>query len=224
MRLLASDFEIANVAGLVANLRGERVQQPYSLGSLSLSWPTIAGATTPAEVRVALRGSPWGDPGSDDLGAVRVAMQMSAARMLLQEVPDAAEWAISQAALLLAKLFSNAALSSLSPSTRRDATIVLGPRWQQTTSLAELTASLPRAGSACLRDVESAKDLWHAEIKRWAMIEATAGALISRTPPSAACVVGIAGVLAADAWRTCAALSVAAFGGGDLPEVLDDVA
>jgi hypothetical protein len=36
--------------------------------------------------------------------------------------------------------------------------------------------------------------------------------------------VGVVGLLAADAWRTRAALQVAARGGGDLEELLDAVA
>ncbi len=224
LRVLAAGFELSNIVGKLATLRGETATRPYALGSLALSSTAILAARTAAEVRSDLRSSPWGDPGSDDPAVIRLALQLAWARLVLEGAPEAGDWATSDAALVLARVLAVGALSSLSPSARRDACRVLGPNWQRATALSELPQHLPRVAARVLRGAEAPEDLWRAEVSRWAFVESSATALAARTPPDAACAIGVAGLLATDAFRARAALALAANGGGDLLGVLDALA
>ncbi len=224
LRLLAAGFEIANVTGHLARLHGQSTPAPYALGSMATAWPSVSVAQTPAEVRAALSTSVWGDPGSDDLPVVRLAMQVGWARRVLDGAPGAADWAISRAALVVARVLANGALPSLGPLARRDLNHLLGPRWQEVGPLSELARSVPRPASQALQGMVAGEDLWRAEARWWARVE-SAGATLAEGPrPDASSGVGVAGLLAADAWRTRAALAVAAHGGGNLAEVLDAMA
>ena len=224
LRLMAAGFEIANVTGHMARLAGQPAPAPFALGSLAMAWPMVSVARTPAEVRTALRTSVWGDPGSDDLPTIRLALQLGWTRRILDSVPAAADWAISGTALVLARVLAVGALPALSRSTRRDVTHILGPQWQQASCLDELARCLPRPAAQALRGVNGAENLWRAEVRWWATVESTGAALAARPHPGPASGIGVVGLLAADAWRTRAALAIAARGGGVLSEVLDAVA
>ncbi len=224
LRVLAAGFELSNIVGKLAALRGETASRPYALGSLALSSTAILAARTAAEVRSDLRSSPWGDPGSDDPAVIRLALQLGWARLVLEGAPEAGDWATSGAALVLARVLAVGALSSLSPSARHDASRVLGRNWQRATALSELPQYLPRMAARFLRGAETPEDLWRAEASRWTIVESSATALAARTPPDAGCAIGVAGLLATDAFRARAALALAANGGGDLFGVLDAVA
>jgi hypothetical protein len=224
LRLLAGGFEVANITLHLARLDGQVVRAPFILGSLALSWPSISNARSASEVRVALRASPWGDPGTEDLGSVRLALEFAWARLVLEGATQAGDWAMAQAAIALAKVLASGALSALGPSARRDATRVLGSRWERATAPGDLAHFVPRSAARVLEGVAGPEDLWRAEARQWRLLEASALALVARTPPGAAGPIGVAGALGADAWRTRAALAVAANGGGDLSEVLDAAA
>jgi hypothetical protein len=224
LRLVAAGFEIANVSGQLARLSGQPAQAPYALGSMATAWPAVSRARTPAEVRAALRASGWGDPGSDDPAAVRLAMQLAWARRVFDDVPGGAEAAIGGAALVVARVLAAGARATLSPSAHRDATHLLGPQWHEAVSPEDLTRHVSRRATQALRGVEHAEDLWHAEMRWWSAVEATGATLVARSEAGAAAGVGVAALLAADAWRVRAALALAAGGGGDLAEVLDAVA
>lgn len=224
LRLFAAEFELANVEALFDRLRGGTPSPPYVLGSLGLSWQAIASAGTAAEVRRALRSSLWGDPETDDPDGIRLTMQLARTRLLAAGVPEAADWAITDASLILARVMLNGALGELTARARRDASSVLGSRWQQAASLPELVESLPRAGRAALSAVRELEDLFAAQVRRWAMLESSAIRLIARTPASAANTIGVAGAMMADAWRVSGALTLAALGGSDLTEVLNAAA
>jgi hypothetical protein len=224
LRLLASEFELANVAALLDSVRGGTPTPPYVLGSLGLSWQRIASAKTVPEIRLALRTSPWGDPESEDPDSIRLTMQFGRARMLADGIPQAADLAITDASLTLARVMLNDALGELTDRARRDVSAVLGKRWQRADSLSELAETLPRSGRMVLSRVSDLRDLFAAEVRRWAMLESTAAQLMARTPASVCNTIGVGGALMADAWRVSAALSLAALGGADLAEVLDAVA
>ena len=224
LRLMAAGFEITNVIGHMARISGQPAPAPYALGSLSMAWPTVSVARTPAEVRTALRSSMWGDPGSGDLATIRLTLQFGWTRRVLDSVPAAADWAISRTALMVARVLAAGALPTLSRSTRRDVTHVLGPQWQQARSLDELARCLPRPAAQALQGVDAADDLWRAEVRWWATVESAAATLATLPHPGPSSAIGVVGLLATDAWRTRAALAIAARGGGELSEVLDAVA
>jgi len=224
LRLLAAGFEIANVSDHLARLAGQPAPAPYTLGSMATVWPPVSRARTPAEVRTALRTSGWGDPGSDDPAAVRLAMQLAWARRVSDEVPGAADAAIGGGALVVARVLAAGARATLGPSARRDATRLLGPQWTEAVSAEDLARHVPRRARQALHGVESAENLWQAERRWWSAVESTGGTLAARFATGAAAGVGVAALLAVDAWRVRAALALAAGGGGDLAEVLDGVA
>ncbi|MEU2738809.1 hypothetical protein ABZ656_26425 [Streptomyces sp. NPDC007095] len=67
IRLLASGFEIANVDDHARALSGATpsppARRPYGLGALATAWPRLSHTGSPAELRAAMAGSAWGDPG-----------------------------------------------------------------------------------------------------------------------------------------------------------------
>jgi len=224
LRLLAAGFEIANVTGHLERVAGLKAPEPYALGSLATAWPEISAARTPAEVRTALASSSWGDPGADDPATVRLALTLGWARRVLDGSPGAGGWAISGAALVVFRVFAAGALSALGTSARRDADRVLGPGWAEAASPGELLRQAPRAAAKVLEGVSGADDLWRAEVRWWSNVGETGTGLVARSNLDASSSVGAVGVLAADAWRTRAALQLAARGGGDFVELSDAVA
>jgi hypothetical protein len=100
---------------------------------------------------------------------------------------------------------------------------VLGNSWVGS-SLASLGAHLPADAAWVLDGVRTADDLWRAEARWWMRIEADAFRLHAPARASSGAVVGVVGLLSVDAWRTRAALELAARGGGAFDEVFDGVA
>jgi len=224
IRLLASGFEVANITGHLARIQGENAPDPYALGSMATAWPAVSAARTPADVRTALACSSWGDPGGEDLATVSLALSIGWARRVLDGVPGAGDWAISGAAIVLCRVIAAGAFSALGPSARRDSRRLLGPRWEDSTSPAELARHVSREAAKTLEGFSEPDELWRAEARWWSTLEESGAALASRSSLDVSGTVGVVGVLAADAWRTRAALQVAARGGGDLVELIDAVA
>jgi hypothetical protein len=200
VRILAAGFEIANVVDHLSWLAGRAVPRPFALGSLSLAWPTMARTTSAAEVRTALARSVWGDPESDQIADVRAAMQFAWAARVADEVPAAAPFARDAVTLMLARFRAAGAEGGLRGGASRAVVRLVGAR--QRRSIPHLT------------------DLPAEEVRWWRGVEQTSIHLTTRPRPDATTAVGVVGLLAADAWRTRAALAVAAAGGGDLEEVL----
>lgn len=224
LRVVAGGYEIADVTGRLLELSGGQARDAYALGSLATAWPALSSARSISELRAALGSSPWGDPGSEELPAIRVALQLAWARRILDGAPGAANWAIAGSALLVARLLATGALSTLGVTASRDATHVLGRDWRRAHSVEELARCVPPAASRALNGVRSSADLWHAEMRWWATVEAEAGVLVAHPRADDSTGVGVAALLIADAWRVRAALTLAARGGGDLTEVLREVA
>ena len=234
---LVAGFEAANISGHVAALDGRGTSRVFDLGSLAGVWPLVARTSTTAEVREVLAASPWGDPGTDDFAAVRMALRFAWARRVAQAAPEAATWAAAGAALALGRALVVGAPPPGGSQAARDATALVGGHWREAADPAGLAASLPpavrrflsgpatedgsAAGSAPRRPELGS---WSAEAAWWTNVEAEAQVLAAPPRPSAGAVVGVAGALGADAWRVRAALELAARGGGSLAEVLDAVA
>jgi len=224
LRLLATGFEVANVTDQLARIGGQKAPSPYALGSMATAWPAISEARTAAEVRVALASSSWGDPGGEDLATVRLALLLGWARRVLDGVPGAADWAISGSALVVCRVLMADAFSGLGPSARRDAHHLLGSGWQEASSPGDLARHVPKAAAKVLEGASGPDDLWRAEALWWSNLEASGTALAARSTLDVSSSVGVVGLLAVDAWRTRAALQVAARGGGDIVELFDAMA
>jgi hypothetical protein len=205
VRLLAAGFEIANVLNHLAAIGGRSAAAPYEIGRLTTAWTTVARAGTADDVRRALAASAWGDPGGSDIAVVALGLQTAWARRVAFGVPEAAGWATAFAELMLARM--RAAGTSPVPG-----------------SLTERNVRLVRGRAApALASGGVPSDLWQAEARIWGLIEAQALRMHAGWRPGPAAIVAVAGLLAADAWRTRAALEVAARGGA-AAEVLDVVA
>ena len=103
VRLLAAWFELANIEERMRYLAGREVPAPFELGALATAWPTVSGAGSAAEVRAALVGSPWGDPGTEDAAELGLVLRLSWGRRVLGSVEPAREWAAGAVALLVAR-------------------------------------------------------------------------------------------------------------------------
>lgn len=218
VRVLTGGFELANLDGLWLSMAGGVPPEPFDLGSLARVWQTAAGCTTPGELRRALASSAWGDPGSDDPASMRVALRLMWARQVLDQAPGAEDWAVSAAALIFARVLVATATTALSPAAIRDLQRLLGRRAAASSSLGELRRWAPRAAARILESVGGPEDLWGAEVVWWSRLEDEATHLARQGLPGPASSVGVAGLLAADAWRVAALLQTAARGAASVVE------
>jgi hypothetical protein len=200
VRVLAAGYEISNVIDHLGGLTGRVVPPPFAMGSLSMAWPMVAQSRNPAEVRTALAHSVWGDPGSEQLADVRAAMQFTWAARVADDLPAAASIARDAATLILARSRATGAEDHLGSGARRAVDRLVGLRQRQSISR--------------IPDLAAEEERW------WRRLEQTSAHLAARSRPDATSAIGVVGLLATDAWRTRAALAVAAAGGGDLEEVL----
>jgi hypothetical protein len=237
VRALASGFEISNTqhhlrcfsaedplpasGGAPASDAGRL--PPYRLGALATAWTRLARTRTPSELRAALAGSVWGDPGDDSPAAVATGMRVSAAVRLATAVPDAVRWAAARLALLFGREVFVVGRRLPDVSARRAARL-LGPRAVGTGSYADFRQALPATARWLLDDIEEEADLWRAEARWWEAVERDGRELLRRSRFGPQPVVGAVALLSVDAWRTRGALELAARGGGPgdwSAEVLD---
>ncbi len=222
MRALAGWYEIANVGERLAELSGRPPGPTFRLGALATAWPQLRRAGSLADLRSALAASAWKDPGGDSVAALEAGLRARWAQRVAELGEPARTWAASALALLLAgERFgagrpANAVLTSV-------AATLLGPRAARAGSLAELTAQLPGRLAWVLEPAGNAAGLWRGEARWWARFEEDGRELLAGSGLDRGPVLGAVSVLAADARRTCAALEVAARGGGPI-EVFDAVA
>jgi len=228
LRALVAGFEVANISGHLAALEGRDTRQPFELGSMAGVWPLVARAPDAAEVRRVLTASPWGDPGTEEFAAMRIALRLAWARRVAEAAPEAGGWAAAWAALAVAR--SLAVGARLTPGTPadRDVAALLGSRWRAARSATDLRPLVPLGARWVLTeagaDLDGEDGLWVAEARWWRRVEADAARLAASARPDPAVMVGVAGLLGADAWRVRAALELAARGGGPAGDVLDAVA
>ena len=212
LRTLAAWFEIANVDELLAGLGGRQPGELFTLGSLDTAWTRLRNASSRAAVQAALAASGWGDPGGDSLHAIRLGMRARWALRAGAFGDPLQTWAAAAAALLLAGERFGAG-RRIAPAVLVPLGGLLGTAVEAGT-LEELAASLPARARWALTGVTSAGELWRAEAAWWARVERDAFTQLRTSTAGSAPVLGAAAVLAADAWRTRAALEIAARGGG----------
>jgi hypothetical protein len=223
IRILAGGFEAANVDEHLAAMAGRPAGPVFRLGTLGTTWNRLSQATSPAGVREVLASSPWGDPGEETTRAIVLGMQFGWAERIVARVPQAGSWALGAVALAVAReLF--AAGRALPAGAAASALRLLGPAALTASAPGELRARVPRRAGWALAGVDGAEDLWAAEARWWGRVESDGFALLRRPQPGPDPVAGTVAVLAVDAWRTRAALEVAARGGGAALEVFDALA
>lgn len=188
LRTLAGGYEIANVVGRLVELSGGPSTVPYELGSLSTAWDVVRKARRADEIRMVLARSEWGDPGGTEPGRVLLGLRLAWARRVCEEVPAAAPWARSAASALWSQMRS--AEIRLEPSWRRDIRELIG------------SGQAEPAGTTASEWSDAARWWWEVE-RRSEQLLGGAGR------PEPASTIGVAGLLAVDAWRTSAALALA---------------
>jgi hypothetical protein len=223
IRRLAAWYEIANVEEQLRKFAGEPAEPAYELGALATSWRRLAACNGPSQLREVLASSPWGDPGGDRPYAVSVAMRFTWAQRVAALAAPLLPWAAGAAALLLAReqLLSGRRLPD---PMNRAASTLLGHRALRAGSLQELATTAGPDAAWVFEGIDEPADLWRAESAWWRRVGDDGDALLhARSAGGPRPVLGAVAVLAADAWRVCAALELSDRGGASL-EVFDAVA
>ncbi len=220
LRAFAGGFEIANIDEHLQGMQGREAEPPFRLGSLATSWPQLATAGTPGELRAALAQSPWGDPGGETPLELQLGPRLRWAETLASLVPQAEPWVCGAVALLVAREL--AAGRGLPPSARTIAARLIGTV-PSGLSFLDLASRVPPRASWALENVRAADDLWAAEVAWWQRVRRDGTRLLNSSGFGNDRVVGVVAVLAADAALVRGALELAARP-GIAPEVLDALA
>jgi hypothetical protein len=223
LRALAAWFELVNIQDRLAYLLGDRLPKPFELGGLSTAWSRLSQAQSPSELRRALASSAWGDPGDESSERVHLALRLAWADRVLGAAPELSEVVSGGLALLTAReLFAAGRpleLLATRPVPALDST------WQTARTFPELVERLPDRASWALAQVDRIDELWLAELAWWSRAQDVGRALLRSGGGRQAPVLGAVLLLAVDAWRTSAALEVAAANGpAELQEALNETA
>jgi hypothetical protein len=224
LRVLAGWFEVANTDELLRAMAGLPAAPLFRLGSLGTVAARLPGAGTPAALRRVLATSAWGDPGGETPAVVAPAMRLAWAERVAGAVEPARPWALGGAALLVAReLFVGGRM--LPDAAATTARRLLGEPALTATTPAGFAAALPGEARWALAGVPEPDELWRAEARWWARVDADSARLLRRPRFGPDAAVGTVGAAAVDAWRVSAALECAARGGGPATlEVFDAVA
>lgn len=222
LRALIAPLEAANIRDHLLRLAGADPPEPFRLGGLTTAWARVQRATTVADVRNTLTASLWGDPGGVTPREIDLAMRTTVSDRVVAAVPAAGGWAAGATALLVAREVLLGG-RELPPAALLAASRVVGVAAVSAGTLSDYRAELPTSARWALTDVDDPSDLWRAEARWWVRVDRDAGSLVRRSRTGSDSVVGAVGMMAADAWRVCGALELAARGGGPL-EVFDAVA
>jgi hypothetical protein len=213
VRALAAWYELSNIEHHIAwVVTGNTAPPPFELGGLAAAWPRIEPTRSLAEIRSVLGASPWGEPAGDEPLSLHLALRAGWARRVVDQAPEAREWAQAAVALFVARELLLAGdedprrLLAL-PGVRAD--------WLSATTVADLAARLPAAIRWALRDVARPEELWRAELAWWQRVEQDAQTLMRAPVGSPALVIGTVALLAVDAQRAAQALATASFGGAE---------
>ncbi len=221
LRTLAGWFELANVDELLQTMADRPGGPEFRLGALATAWPQLRRPAGLAELRAALTASPWRDPGGDTVPEIRLGIRARWAARVAACGDPARTWAAGAAALLLAGERFAAGLA-VHPAVTDALSGLLGAAAGAST-LDQLTSGLPAQARWALAGISSPAGLWRAEAAWWARVEDDGFRLLRTSGLDRGAVLGAVAVLGADAWRACAALEIAARGGGPL-EAYDAVA
>lgn len=222
LRTVAAWFEIANVDELLRASTGVAPGRMFRLGALATAWNRLRDTETLPGLRAALAASAWGDPGGDTARAVRLGMRARWAQRAGDLGGPARSWAAGAAALLVAgERF--AAGREVTPAVLAATRGLIGSRAAGAATPADYAARLPERAAWVLAGADIPGGQWRAEAAWWAQVEGDGLRLLRTSGTRSATVLGAAAVLGADAWRTRAALEMAARGGVPM-EAFDAVA
>jgi len=213
IRLLVTGFEIANIEEHLCRLRGGEPDPPYRLGLLETSWSRIATTTSYCELRQALAGSAWGDPGDQTPRVIELSLRLAWTDRLLGGVPEVSAWARARSVMVLLRAIHLEG-HDLPGQLADRARYVLGQRVADEVLSGNppetVARQLPTDIRWVLDGVGAPADLWWTEATWWRRVESDSHALLRRAAFGRSTVIGSVGLLATDAWRVRAALETAA--------------
>ena len=212
VRTLAGWFELANVEDRLSYLAGGPLSTSFMLVGLAAAGARLTSALSVAEIREALKGSPWGDPGAEDPAAIRLALRLAWARRALASVEEAREWALGAVALLLARELLLAGRSPEELAALRPP--VPGTAWMRSQSVDALRRALPPDCGWTLAGLTEPDAIWLGEASWWRRVEQDAERLARNPQMGRSTVIGAVVLLGVDASRVAAALESASRGGG----------
>lgn len=223
IRAIAAAYERDNVVALDEHLQGgPEPSKAFHLGALSTAWPRLRSQSSRPALAEALHRSAWGATAPLDQVALRDVLTLAWLRRLSAAERSATGWSRSASVLIAARMV----LVDQTVPTPRVLDLVhpwLGRAWATSRDLDQFRAALPRPAQAVLKQVEEPSDLWRAEARLRAEVEADAVRMMHASLPGPDVVLGAVAVLAVDGWRLRAALAAADAGSGS-SEVLDAVA
>jgi hypothetical protein len=211
LRPLAAWFELVNVEDRLGYLAGGRLRPAFELGGLAVAWPRASLAQTPGELRDVLAASAWDYRGDADPREIHTALRLAWAARVLAALPEARAWVGGAVALVLARRELDDGVARRVPPGER----LRGLPWRvpDEATLDGLRAGLPPDASWSLGDIESERDLWHAEASWWRRVEVDAATLVRGPRAGRGVVLGAVALLALDSVRVSAAVASAARGG-----------
>ncbi len=219
VRTLAGGFEIADIVARARVLAGATPVPVFELGALSLAWSRVRRTDSLAELRSVLARSIWGDPGSDIPADIATGVRLTSAHRIATTIPEAAQWAVGDAALLVARhqLLDHRPLTRPAAST---ATKLLGRAAIRARDWDSFQAALPARARWVSADITEVDQLWRAEFRWWSRVGQDGLELLRRPGFGPAATIGAVAVLSFDAWRARAAIEFAVTGAAS-PEVYD---
>ncbi len=211
LRALAGWFEVTAVVGHARALHGREQAPAFRLGALATAWSRVATTRSEDEMRSALARSAWRDPGTGDPGLIATTLQLAWAERVAAAVPPARAWALTGAAILLAR---SRFLDRREPGEggMRRAEALLGRRAVSAGSWQAYVAALPEDAAAALRGLSEPDELWRAEDRWWLDVEERALTLVSARRFGLGPLAGVGALLAVDGHRVQAAVQIAARG------------
>lgn len=221
LRALAGGFEAANIQALAWSLAGGAPIPEYELGALGWAWPRLREATTPADLREAMRHSIWGDPGSIRPQDIADAAILTWTARVGSEVGRALDWAAGAAALVIARRHV-LQRSPLPERALRPAVRMLGAAAVEAEQLPALVTALPRRARWVFDGVQTPMELWRGEIHWWRRIETDGTHLLRSGRFGCDKPIGAYAVSIADVRRVRSALEVSA--GAAAMETYDELA
>jgi hypothetical protein len=219
LRIAVAWFEIVNIEARLGHSEtgtlaetSEADTRSFDLGGLATSWRQLAEVSTATEMRERLETTPWGKVDGDSPREIGLVLRSRLIERAWTGIPGAGPWAAGMAALITAReqlLWRR----QLPQQVRRTCARILGEPALDAQSLPALRERLPATAQWVLAGVKAPEELWLAESQWWSRVERDGYALLRRAAFGPEPVIGAVAVMAADAWRTRAALEVAARGG-----------
>lgn len=215
IRALAAGFEANNIAAHARRLAGTQPRPPYTLGALATAWPRLCETSSLAQLRHILNQTMWGDSGSESPSDIALAVQIGWAARVASAVPEARAWAQAQLALTVARRRFVEQRELPEPVLMR-ARPMLGASATAASDLASFTDAFATRLRWLFDGITTADDLWTAEARWWARVEADGLTMLGSGQFTRARTIGAVAVLGADAWRCRAAVALASRGGGPM--------